>query len=962
MSHDARPTVSAVPDSLHTLCRRTGEAREHGRWDEAYALAAQAIRTAPHSADAWSECALALLALRRDGDSLDAARQAVQCDVASPPANRALALALLRHRRVEEAEQAISVALEAFFREHGTSFPEGLATLALLRMMQGRLQEADVLFHQALEAKATMAEAIGNHAALLARLGRDAAALEAATRAAALKPFLPGPHSLRGALLHRAGRFAEAAEAFGAAVSADPATPEHHVSHADSLRLTGQLREAARAAGIGLARHPDHPSLLATLGTALHALGRNDEALAAYERALEKAPELAEVDNNIARLHRDAGRTGPALVHLRRAFAARPTDPDIARSLAALLTDHGPADEALRIARQAADIDPRSSAGLVLLARALARLSRGEEAEAAFATALRLDPAVAGHWFQAGVTLLHAGRRGGAIGAFRQLCRLAPGDARHWALFGQALRGVRFAAADDALRADLAAALAHPAVETGHLVDAVSSVVSLEPALARLCDAAATPDPDGTIRALLERGDLDRLAGDVLLHRLLDSAILNDPALERALTALRRVFLSKAMEANDPVWLPILCALAGQAFLNEHVFAESPAETVAVDTLTRRLETDLAAGTPPDPARLALLSAYRPPHRLAGAATLPAWPWPEPIARLLARQVEGPLAEADLKAGLPRLTPVEDPVSAAVRAQYEDNPYPRWERTGLISAPIPLPAAIRTMFPHVTIPDHPRWEAPDILVAGCGTGREAVWAANHVKGARVLAVDLSLTSLAHAARQSRLLGLDIAYAQADILALGAAFAAQDRRFDLIQCVGVLHHMADPLAGWRGLTGLLRPQGLMKIGLYSERARRPVVAARAFVAERPAGAGYEATTAGIRRFRQDVLALPDDHPAKPVTRSPDFHSVSACRDLVFHVHEHRHSLPQIAGWLAELGLEFLGFQLEDQAVAALYRSRFPEDATLTDLSLWDRFEAEHPHVFGELYQFWVRPKA
>lgn len=962
MSDDARQTTSAVPASLHDLFRRAGEAREHGRWDEAHALAAEATRTAPFSADAWSESALALLALRRDGDSLDAARQAVQCDVASPPANRALALALLRHRRVDEAERTINMALEAFFREHGTSFPEGLATLALLRMVQGRLQEADVLFHQALEAKATMAEAIGNHAALLARLGRDAAALEAATRAAALKPFLPGPHSLRGALLHRAGRFAEAAEAFGAAVSADPATPDHHVSHADSLRLAGRSMDAAKAAGAGLARHPDHPTLLATLGTALHTLGRNDEALAAYERALEKAPELAEIDNNIARLHRDAGRTGPALVHLRRAFAARPTDPDITRNLAALLTDHGPADEALRVARQVADTDPRSSAGLILLARALARLNRGEEAEATFATALRLDPAIIDHWFQAGVTLLHAGRRGGAIGAFRQLCRLAPGDARHWALFGQALRGIRFTAADDALRADLAAALAHPAVEAGHLVDAVSSVVLLEPALARLCHAAAMPDPDGTIHALLEQGDLGGLTDDTLLHTLLDSAILTDPALERALTALRRVFLSKATQTSDPVWLPVLCALAGQAFLNEHVFAESPAETVAVGALARRLEANLTAGTPPDPACLALLSAYRPPHRLAGAATLPALPWPEPVACLLARQVEGPLAEAALKAGLPRLTPVEDPVSVAVRAQYEDNPYPRWERAGLISAPIPLPAAIRTMFPHVTIPDHPRWEAPDILVAGCGTGREAVWAANHVKGARVLAVDLSLTSLAHAARQSRRLGLDIAYAQADILALDGVFSAQGRRFDLIQCVGVLHHMADPLAGWRVLAGLLRPHGLMKIGLYSERARRPVVAARAFVAGRAGGEGYEATTAGIRRFRQDVLALPDDHPAKPVTRSPDFHSVSACRDLVFHVHEHRHSLPQIAGWLAELGLEFLGFQLEDQAVAALYRSRFPEDATLTDLSLWDRFEAEHAHVFGELYQFWVRPKA
>jgi hypothetical protein len=33
----------------------------------------------------------------------------------------------------------------------------------------------------------------------------------------------------------------------------------------------------------------------------------------------------------------------------------------------------------------------------------------------------------------------------------------------------------------------------------------------------------------------------------------------------------------------------------------------------------------------------------------------------------------------------------------------------------------------------------------------------------------------------------------------------------------------------------------------------------------------------------------------------------------CRDLLFHVQEHRFSLPQIGATLEELGLDFVGFE-------------------------------------------------
>src|SRR6185437_13327844 len=106
---------------------------------------------------------------------------------------------------------------------------------------------------------------------------------------------------------------------------------------------------------------------------------------------------------------------------------------------------------------------------------------------------------------------------------------------------------------------------------------------------------------------------------------------------------------------------------------------------------------------------------------------------------------------------------------------------------------------------------------------------------------------LSRPSLAYAMRKSAELAIaNIEYAQADILEL----APSGREFDFISSVGVLHHLADPAAGWRRLVALLRAGGYMQVGFYSEAARREVVAARAFIA----GRGESPDPGGIRRSR------------------------------------------------------------------------------------------------------------
>ncbi len=224
--------------------------------------------------------------------------------------------------------------------------------------------------------------------------------------------------------------------------------------------------------------------------------------------------------------------------------------------------------------------------------------------------------------------------------------------------------------------------------------------------------------------------------------------------------------------------------------------------------------------------------------------------------------------------------------------------------------------------------------------------------AQKFSGARVLAVDLSLSSLAYGIRRAREMGVtNIQFAHGDLMAMGDL----DRRFDIIECGGTLHHLKDPFDGWRTLVGLLDDDGLMGIGLYSELARRGVVAARAFIATH----GYPPSPEGIRQCRKDLMSLPDNSLAKQAIRSLSFYTTSECRDLIFHVKEHRLTLLQIADCIDELGLEFLGFQFKNDAILQQYRTHFPEDPSATSLERWHRYELDSPDTFISMYQFWVR---
>jgi SAM-dependent methyltransferase/tetratricopeptide (TPR) repeat protein len=442
--------------------------------------------------------------------------------------------------------------------------------------------------------------------------------------------------------------------------------------------------------------------------------------------------------------------------------------------------------------------------------------------------------------------------------------------------------------------------------------------------------------------AIFGAPEIAAIAENTFLRCALGATIIRGVPLETFLTALRQALLQLAENAaaGAPALvedgLGLLCALAEQCFLNEYVFAQTTEETARAERLRALLQQNLAEGTDVAIDLLAAVATYFPLHAIPKAERLLGRKWPDHASGLIRQQLKEPLEEVVDRAAIPALTAIEGGTSAEVMRQYEENPYPRWtiNPLSLLHRPKSNSAGPRS--------------GPSILIAGCGTGEHPFDVAQKSPEASVLAIDLSRVSLAYARRKTREEGLrNVEFAQADILNLSTI----GRTFDRIEAVGVLHHLADPKAGWRVLLSLLAPNGIMRVGLYSETARRSIVEARAIVAER----GYPPTADGIRALRQTIIREKDVPRWASLVQTIDFYSTSGCRDMFFNVMEHRLTIAAIKSFLDEKGLAFLGFELDAKIVEQFRQQNTAADA-LTDLDAWAAFEAENPLTFLNMYVF------
>ena len=232
--------------------------------------------------------------------------------------------------------------------------------------------------------------------------------------------------------------------------------------------------------------------------------------------------------------------------------------------------------------------------------------------------------------------------------------------------------------------------------------------------------------------------------------------------------------------------------------------------------------------------------------------------------------------------GIPNLRIPSDARTERVREFYARAPFPGYPPRDSLST---LRArAVRSEF--VRRLDQSIPGDATVLEIGCGTGQLSLFLASADR--TVVGADLARPSLELAREAAARYGVsDVHFVETDLRAPGLRREA----FDVVICSGVLHHTPDPRSSFASVARLVRPGGVLVIGLYNAYARLPLRLRRA--------------VARLTRYRwipwDPVLR---DRRAEPARRD------AWLRDQYQHVEEHRHTLREVQGWFRDNGVEYV----------------------------------------------------
>jgi 2-polyprenyl-3-methyl-5-hydroxy-6-metoxy-1,4-benzoquinol methylase len=232
--------------------------------------------------------------------------------------------------------------------------------------------------------------------------------------------------------------------------------------------------------------------------------------------------------------------------------------------------------------------------------------------------------------------------------------------------------------------------------------------------------------------------------------------------------------------------------------------------------------------------------------------------------------------------GIPGLRAPSDPRTESVREFYARAPFPGYPPRDSFSA---LRArAAKSEFARRLDESIPGDAI--VLELGCGTGQLSLFLAGADR--TVVGADLARPSLELAREAADRYGLvGVYFLETDLRAPGLRREA----FDVVICTGVLHHTPDPRASFASVARLVRPGGVLVVGLYNAYARLPLRLRRAV-----------ARLTGYRWIPWDPVLR--DRRAQPARRE------AWLRDQYRHVEEHRHTLREVQAWFRENGVEYL----------------------------------------------------
>lgn len=752
----------------------------------------------------------------------------------------------------------------------------------------------------------------------------------------------PAAHNNLGVSLRDFGRLEEAEESIRMAINLKPDYAEAYNNLGITIKNQQECVKYFRKA---ITINPTYARAYNNLGIALKNVGKLEDAEFNIRKAIELSSHFPEAYNNLGLTLTELGKLNEAETFLYRAIEIKNDFAEAYNNLGIVLHEVLKFVEAEKNFRKAIALKPNFTEAKNNLGNLLKDLGNSIEAEKYFRDAIASNQGFAEAYNNLAILLKEKNQIEEAITMYCEAIKLKPNFIESYNNLGNALEGVFFKNQNKNLQKIIRDILKQKTfVRPQNILSAVISLLKLEKVLIY----AFEKQSKGQLSKYIEKtiNDLTKLP---LLLDVMSICPIADIDLELLLTDIRSNLLLSILNLNKSNnLLKFQSALALQCFTNEYIYNFRDYDFKLVNQLEEKIFKILYSGQQPQPHLILCLASFYPLHKYKWINLLEV---NSHIKNVYERQVTEVNEQISLRNKIKILTDVKNDVSLKVKNQYENNPYPRWVN---IDLPYKASTISKVIFDFKLnlFNDHIKNnDSPKILIAGCGTGQHSIETAKRFKNSNVLAIDLSLSSLSYAKHKTGELGItNIEYMQADILNLSKL----GKKFDIIESIGVLHHMEDPIEGWKVLVDCLKDGGLMRIGLYSELARQSIVKIR----EKLLSTKIKFSNSELIKIRNQLI-LSEKKYHKDMHHSFDFYSLSEFRDLLFHVQESRFTIAKIDETISKLGLHFCGF--ESSKIQKKFISANNSLKDLYKLNKWVSFEESNKNTFAGMYQFWCQKK-
>jgi protein O-GlcNAc transferase len=267
---------------------------------------------------------------------------------------------------------------------------------AMRHHQAGRLNDAEPIYRQILQADARHVDALHLLGVLSHQAGRNEAAVELITKAIAGNGRVPAFHNNLGNALKAQGKLAEAEASYLRALSGKPDYVEAHYNLGVTLQEQGRQAEAAARYERALKLRPNHVEAHSNLGNTLQAQGMPEQAMACYRRAIALKPDFVQAHNNLGNVLKLQGRLAEALDCYDRALALKPDYGEAHGNRGIVLLEQGKLDQAAAAFERALAHQPHNAEAHGNLGNALKEQGSRDRALACYHRALALQPDYAG--------------------------------------------------------------------------------------------------------------------------------------------------------------------------------------------------------------------------------------------------------------------------------------------------------------------------------------------------------------------------------------------------------------------------------------------------------------------------------------------------------------------------------------------------------------------------------------